>query len=434
MAKRHLIVGAGTAGINAIRALRQLGNTDEIILVSAEPPYSRMVLPYYLEQGISEAHATTVTPLQLEKWEVQTHFGRRAVSLDTQANTLKLDNDEEIAYDDLLIATGSSASRLPVPGADGEGVFTFWTMEDAQALHRQIHPEAHVVMIGAGFISFTILNGIIKRANKVTIVEVAERILPRMIDDQGATLMADWLREKGVEMRTGVKVTEIGPGAKKKLSLDDGGTLEADLVVMATGIRTNLEWLDGSGITINQGIVVDENLRSNVPNVYAAGDVAEGKNFITGTSEVHAIETTAMEHGRVAAANMAGQSTPYKGSLLMNIVGVAGLDAASFGVWDDDQAEVISQARPDRSAYRKYLFHGNRLTGAIYVGMDEETWTGNDLGMLKGLVQSGNDLGDWKEYLKKNPFDIRKAYLATQSVAKLMPETVLQQPTPSPRG
>ena len=432
--KRHVIVGAGTAGINAIRALRQLGNTDEIILVSAETPYSRMVLPYYIEQGITEAHATTVTPLQLEKWNVETHFGRRAVSLDTKGKILKLDNGDEVAYDDLLIATGSSAVRPPIPGADNEGVFTFWTMDDARSLHRKLNSHTNVVMIGAGFISFTILNGIIARAGKVTIVEVEPRILPRMIDDQGAQLVSKWLGEKGVEIRTGTRVKEITNGAKNSVVLEDGSSLEADLVVMATGIRTNLEWLEGSGVEVNAGVKVDDNLRSSVPDVYAAGDVAEGRNLITGASEVHAIETTAMEHGRVVAANMAGKPLAYKGSLLMNIVGVAGLDMASFGNWNDPQAEVIADVRPERSSYRKYLFTGGQLTGAIFVGPDAETWAGNDLGMLKGLVQGGQDLGQWKEHFRKNPFDIRKPYLASQSVSHLMGETVTGTPTPTPRG
>ncbi|HSG21140.1 MAG TPA: FAD-dependent oxidoreductase, partial [Burkholderiaceae bacterium] len=396
---------------------------------------SRMVLPYYLEQGISEAHTETVSANQLEAWEVTTHFGRRAVSLDTKKNVVKLDNDDEVPYDNLLIATGSSAARLPLPGCDGEGVYSFWTLADAKGLNAHVSPDSHVVMVGAGFIAFTILNGIIQRAGKVTIVEVADRIRPRMIDDTGAKLVGDWLEQRGVTLRTGVKLKGIADqGGKKKLSFEDGSDLQADVVVMATGIRTNLDWLEGSGVTVNQGIVVDDQLRSNVSNVFAAGDVAEGKNRITGAAEVHAIEPTAMEHGRVAGANMAGKKIAYPGSLMMNIVGVAGLDIASFGTWEDSKAEVIEGLHPERSSYRKYLFHGDKLTGAIYVGPDAETWSGNDLGMLKGLVQSGQSLGPWKAYLKDHPFDIKKPYLAQQTVSALMPSTVLGQPTPSPRG
>lgn len=433
--KRHLIVGAGTAGANAIRTIRQSGSQDEIALVSAEHPYSRMVLPYYLEEGISETHADTLSPNLLEKWGVELHLGRRAISLDTGAGKLKLDNEDELSYDNLLIATGSSAMKLDIPGANSEGVYSFWTLADAKGLNSHIGEKAHVVLIGAGFIAFTILNGIMKRAGQVTIVEVEQRILPRMVDDAGAGLVAARLQQRGVTLKTGAGVQGIeDKGGRKRLSFSDGSSLECDIVVMATGVKPNLDWLEGSGIEIAAGIVVDGHMRSNVPNVYAAGDVAEGKNRITGKREVHAIEPTAMEHGRVAGANMAGQNVDYPGSLMMNIVSVGGIDIASFGAWDDAGAESIEALREDRSAYRKYLFQGDSLTGAIYVSDSSETWSGNDLGMLKGLVQSGQSLGKWKKYLSDNPFEIKRPYLANRTVSTLLPATLLGGPSQSPRA
>jgi NAD(P)H-nitrite reductase large subunit len=364
---------------------------------------------------------------------VETRFGRRAKSLDTKASTLTLDNDEELTYDDLLIATGSSAVRAPVPGADLPGVYSFWTFDDARGVHAKIGKDSHVVMVGAGFISFTILNGILERAGKLTIVEVAPRILPRMVDEEGAKLAADWLEARGVTLRTGAKLKEIArAGAKLKLAFEAGQPVEAELVLMATGIRPNLQWAEGSGLKIDQGILVDEQLRSNVPNVYAAGDVAQGRNWITGAAEVHAIEPTAMEHGRVAAANMADKATRYPGSLLMNIVGVGGLDMASFGSWDDPKAEVIVGRYPARHAYRKYLLRDGRVVGAIMIQPNDQTWSGNDLGMVKGLVQSGVSLGAWQAQLAKEPFEIKKAYLALQATGKLLPETILGRPSASP--
>jgi NAD(P)H-nitrite reductase large subunit len=414
--------------------LRQLGDTGSITLIANERPYSRMVLPYYLEQGISESHTTTAPPAMLDKWNVKSMFGRKAVSLDTDGSKLKLDNGEEVPYDDLMIATGSSAVRPPIPGADGAGVFNFWTLPDAQGVNRTISKDSHVVMIGAGFIAFTILNGIIARAGKVTIVEVANRILPRMIDDEGAGIVSKWLEARGVTLRTGVKVSSIDhKGNKSSVALGDGSKIDCDLIVMATGIRPNLEWLKGSKVKVNQAIVVDEYLRSNVPNVYAAGDVAETRNLITGAAEVHAIEPTAMDHGRTVAANMAGKATKYPGSLLMNIVGVAGLDSASFGTWDAPKAEIITGHNVPRHSYRKYLFNGGRMIGAIMVSPNDETWAGNDVGMLKGLVQSGVDLSAWKAALKKDPFEIKKAYLASRTVSQLLPHTLLGQPSISPR-
>src|SRR4029079_8346767 len=236
------------------------------------------------------------------------------------------------------------------------------------------------------------------------------RILPRMVDDACAGIVQGWLQSHGVAVRTGATVTRIEEaGAQRTLSFKKGDPLTADLVIMATGIRTNLEWLQGSGIeTASEapgGILVDDHLRSSVKTVYAAGDVARGRNLITGAAEVHAIEPTAQEHARVVGASMAGRDVPYRGSLLMNIVEVAHLDVASFGQWEDPKAEVYTALRAGRSEYRKLLFHGGRLTGAVICGPAEAVWTTNDVGMLKGLVSSGVDLSAWKGRLQGNTRD-----------------------------
>ncbi|HXU90125.1 MAG TPA: FAD-dependent oxidoreductase [Methylomirabilota bacterium] len=434
MATRHLIIGGGTAGMNAMRTIREEEREpSEITLVSAERPYSRMVLPYYLDKTIAESHVFTASAAQLAKWNVKTYIGRRASGLDVKANVCTLDDGTRLEYDDCLIATGSSAVRAPVAGADLPGVHSFWTLDEARGVIGSISRGTHVVMVGAGFISFTILNSILSLGARLTIVELAPRILPRMVDDAGAELVASWLKAHGVTIRTNVKLTRIEDAkGKKRLKFSTGPEIVCDAVIMATGIRTNLEWLKDSGINIRQGIVVDEHLRSNVPNVYAAGDVAEGRDLISGAAAVHAIEPTAQEHGRVVGSNMAGKNVGYKGSLIINIVEVCHLDAASFGAWDDAKVETISALKKDRNAYRKLLFTGDRLTGAIIIGRSNDIWTTNDVGMLKGLVQTGVSLGRFKDYLKSNPFDVKTAFIASKTTSTLLPETVLGRPSKAP--
>jgi NAD(P)H-nitrite reductase large subunit len=438
MPTRHLIIGGGTAGLNAIRTIREEdGGSSEITLVSAERPYSRMVLPYYLGKTIAESHVFTATPASLAAWGVKTHIGRRAASLDPSQRVLALDDGAKIEYDDCLIATGSRAAKPPVPGADGPGVHCFWTLEEARAVISGVTPGSRVVMVGAGFIAFTILNAILARGAKLTIVEIAPRILPRMVDAACAAIVQRWLERHGVTIRAGATLTRIEDrGGKRKLHFKKGEPLTADVVIMATGIRTNLEWLRGSGIEMADGgqggILVDDHLRTSVKTVYAAGDVARTRNLVTGTPEVHAIEPTAQEHGRVVGANMAGRDVAYGGSLLMNIVEVCHLDVASFGQWDDPKAEVYTATRPGQSLYRKLLFHGGRLIGATICGPANDIWTTNDVGMLKGLVYSGVDLSAWKAHLKKNPFDIKPAFMATATTARLLPQTVLGRPSRSP--
>lgn len=429
--KRHVIVGGGTAGLNAITTIRELDRgASEVVLVSAERPYSRMVLPYYLARDIAESHVFTATPARLAELGVTAHLGRRAAALDTRANTLTLDNGTKLEYDDLLIATGSSAVRAPVPGADGAGVHSFWTLDQARDVLRRITAGSQVVMVGAGFIAFTILNSILKLGAQLTIVEIAPQVLPRMIDRAGAELVESWLRKHGVEVRTGAHLQAIEPvDGRQRLRFQEFDDLLADVVIMATGIRPNLEWLNGSGVQVNRGILVDDHLRSSVPNVYAAGDVAEGRDFVTGERAIHAIEPTAMEHGRIVGANMAGQAVAYRGSLLMNIVDVIHLEIASFGAWDSESAEVFTGLKAERPAYRKLLWQGDRLIGAIILGPSNEVWTTNDIGMLKGLVQRGSGLGQWKDLLRRNPFDVKKAFLASRTTAQLLPQKILGRPS-----
>ena len=434
MPTRHLVIGGGTAGMNAIRTIREEEREpSEITLVSAERPYSRMVLPYYLDRSIAESHVYTATAANLARWKVKALVGRRATALDARASVCTLDDGTRIEYDDCLIATGSSAARAPVPGADGRGVHSFWTLEEARGVLTSVTPGRHVVMVGAGFISFTILNSILSLGAKLTVVELAPRILPRMVDATGAELVEGWLQAHGVTVRTNVKLAKIEDVKdRKRLKFSTGPDITADVVIMATGIRTNLDWLKGAGVDVKQGVVVDERLRSNVPNVYAAGDVAQGRDLISGETAVHAIEPTAQEHGRVAGANMAGRDVRYRGSLIINIVEVCHLDAASFGAWDDARAEAIGGLKKDRNAYRKLLFTGDRLTGAIIIGRSNDIWTTNDVGMLKGLVQTGQPLGRYKEHLRRNPFDVKLAFIASKTTSTLLPETVLGRPSKAP--
>ena len=434
MPARHLIIGGGTAGMNAMRTIREEEREpSEITLVTAERPYSRMVLPYYLDRSIAESHVFTATAAQLAKWKVKALVGRRATALDVKASVCTLDDGAKIEYDDCLIATGSSAVRAPVPGADGPGVHSFWTLDEARGVIDGIRPGSQVVMVGAGFISFTILNSILSLGARLTIVEVAPRILPRMVDTAGAEVVEGWLKAHGVTLRTNVKLTKIEDAkGRKRLKFSAGPDLACDVVIMATGIKTNLDWLKGSGVEINRGVVVDDRLRTNVPNVYAAGDVAEGRDLVSGEAAVHAIEPTAQEHGRVVGANMAGKDVRYRGSLIVIIVEVCHLDAASFGAWDDAKAEAVTGLKKDRNAYRKLLFTGDRLTGAIIIGRSNDIWTTNDVGMLKGLVQTGVSLARFKDLLRRNPFDVKTAFIAAKTTGALLPTTVLGRPSMAP--
>src|SRR5262245_8537496 len=163
-----------------------------------------MVLPYYLGQSIAESHVYTATPASLSAWNVKTMMGRRATALDPSNRTLTLDDGATVEFDDCLIATGSRAVKPPVPGADGPGVHGCWTLQEARAVIAGVTPGSRVVMVGAGFIAFTILNAILSRGAALTIIEVAPRILPRMVDAACADIVARWLdTHRSEERRVG---------------------------------------------------------------------------------------------------------------------------------------------------------------------------------------------------------------------------------------
>jgi NAD(P)H-nitrite reductase large subunit len=433
---RHVIVGSGTAGWNAITTLREIdkGNS-EIVLVSAETPYSRMVLPYYLASSIGEAQVYTASPSRLAELKVETRIGRPAERIEPARNRLFLAGGGEIEYDRLLIATGSSPVRAPVPGADGNKIHSFWTLSQAREVTAGLREGTRVAVIGAGFISFTILNALVSRGVHLTVIELEPTILPHMVDETGAGIVEDWLEERGVRVATATKVAAIeDKNGAKVLRFENRPEVEADLVIMGTGIRPNLEWARGSGIDMGAGILIDDRCRTNIPNIFAAGDVAEGYDLVSGSRALHAIEPTAVQHGRVAAANMCGVHTPFGGSLSMNIVDVLDLEIASFGSWNDPEAECFAAVQRDRSAYRKLLFRGGRLVGAIILGKADDVWSTNDVGMLKGLVYTHVDLSGWKEHLRRDPFDVKRAFLASRTVATLLPDMVLGHPSvPAPQ-
>ncbi|MBI4519166.1 MAG: NAD(P)/FAD-dependent oxidoreductase [Deltaproteobacteria bacterium] len=427
----HVIIGGGPAGINAIETIRQFDSGALITLITNERPYARMALPYFLAKEITEAQLDTGSDQYFERLRVERRIGRRAVQIDSAARTVYLDDGSVVGYDTLLIASGSSPLRPAIAGSDGRYVHNLWSVADAIAVQESSRAKCpSAVLVGGGFIGLIILNALHKRGWKLALIEQEVQILPKMLDRRGAEAAEAWLRERGVEIYTGCGVLSIAGARKKAVALTDGQTLGANLVILSTGIRPNLGFLNGSGVEIDHGILVDAEMRTNVPGIFAAGDVAQGPNLLGGPPVVHAIQPTAVDHGRVAGANMAGRSVSYPGSLAMNILDVAGLHCTSFGRWQDngDTNVMWNAARP---IYRKLVWAGTRLAGGIIVGPAEDATMLTDVGMLKGLIQSQVDLGAWKEYLRERPWDLRRAFVASRAASQLLTRSTIGRASPA---
>ncbi|MBK6404052.1 MAG: NAD(P)/FAD-dependent oxidoreductase [Holophagales bacterium] len=408
---RHVIIGSGPAGVIAAETLRKADPSAEITLLcgEGEPPYARMAIPYLLKGDIDEAG----TFIRKDR----DHYGRmridlvpaRALAVDTAARVVDVGNGPGLPWDRLLVATGSRPSREKIPGIDLPGVRTCWTLEDARALLAGIRPGTRVVQMGAGFVGCIIMEGLLARGADLTILVRSSYMVRRMMNPTASGLIRRWCESKGVKILTRTQPKGLAAnGAALKVDLGEGRTLDADIYLSVVGVDLNLEFLAGSGVEIGQGVVVDANLQSSVPGVYAAGDVAETPDVVTGKRQLNAIQPNATEQGRTAALNMAGHSTRFKGSFVFNVLTTLGLAASSFGEWQGvpggESAEVLDESR---YRYLNLQFDGDRLVGANCVGF------GDHVGAFRGLIEGRRRLGAWKKRLMNDSAQVMQAYVET---------------------
>lgn len=413
---RHVIVGGGPAGVIAAETLRKVDPYSDILMVHGEPgaPYSRMAIPYYLTGMIDEAGThLRKTPGHFEGLNIGVRHGW-VEGIFPDEGRLSLRDGDDVPFDRLLLATGSSAIRPPIEGANLPGVHPCWTMEDARAIIGLAEPGSHVVLMGAGFIGCIILEALAERSVSLTVVEMGDRMVPRMMNATAGNMLKRWCENKNVRVFTSTKIAKIEAATKSIdsrdsliVDLDNGDRIPAHLVVVATGVRANTDVLNGSGIKTDQGILVDRYMRTNHGNIYAAGDVAQGIDFSTGGFSVHAVQPTAADHGRCAAVNMAGGHAPFKGSLVMNVLDTIGLVSCSFGRWQGvDGGESAEMLNETAYKYINLQFQEDRLVGAIALGRTD--W----IGVLRGLIQTKVPLGSWKSKLMADPHRIAEAYVA----------------------
>ncbi len=408
----HIILGTGPAGVIAADTLRHQDANAKITLIGEEdePPYSRMAIPYFLSKQIDE-QGTYLRQEPVDHYKNQgiDVIRARAGAVDANNKSITLEDGGEVRYDRLLLATGASPIRPPIEGINLPGVHTCWTLADARAILDRAHKGDKVVLLGAGFIGTIILEALVSRGVKLSVVEMGDRMVPRMMDEVAGAMLKRWCEAKGVRVLTGTQIKDI-TRAKNRLDigLSTGKSIHAKLVVVAAGVAPNIGFLAGSDINTNEGVTVDGFLRTSAKDVYAAGDVAQAKDLSTGEFSVLAIQPVAADHGRIAALNMAGFETPHEGSLNMNVLDTIGLVSSSFGAWEGVKGGK-STRMGDESGYR-YLrleFDGDRLAGAQVVGFTD------NIGIARGLIQTGLRLGRWKDILMKSPERLAEAYVAT---------------------
>ncbi|MDD2881902.1 MAG: FAD-dependent oxidoreductase [Rhodoferax sp.] len=438
----HVILGAGPAGVIAAETIRKQAPLDSITLIGdePEPSYSRMAIPYLLMGNIDESGTyLRKSPSHFADLKIKL-VQNRVKSVQAAIKTVVLENGETLAYDTLLVATGSHPVSPPIPGIKSSGVHTCWTLADARAIMKLAKPGARVLQLGAGFIGCIIMEALAARGVKLSVVEMGDRMVPRMMGPTAGGMIRDWVDAKGVEVFTSTRVESIAPQAAAEPSLlekiastigigssdaaasapvlnvklSNGTTMQADLVISAAGVRPAIGYLEHSGITCLLGVLTDEHMQTNVPGVYAAGDCAEALDKVSGKMIVSAIQPNAAEQARVAAANMVAYSkglpptTELKGVTQINVLDTLGLISASFGDWQGVPGGAHVELT-DKAAGRHLSL---QFKDDVLVGCNSVGWTAH-VGVMRGLVEGQIKLGEWADTLKKDPTLLMEAYLAS---------------------
>jgi len=383
-----VIIGNSAAGLSGLEAFRKHDQISQMTIIAKEGqrPYSRVLLPYFLQGKVPHEHLFIRKQDYYEQLNA-TCVNGTVVRLLVEQQCVQLEDETMLPYDKLLIATGSSPVMPPIPGLSGDGVHHLWTLADVGKLEPYYKEGNQVVVLGSGFVSLQGACAALSRGLNVSVIELANRIMPRALDKRGANILASRMKEMGVDLRVNTLTTHIERSEDKKYTLffKDGGSLTADFIIVGTGVQPNIDFLEGTTIKIDAGIIVNDRMETSLPGIYAAGDVAQVPSFIGGDPVVHALWPTAVETGGVAGRCMASSCTPYKGSLNMNVTQMFGLTVASMGNFIEGEGceSWLDESLPD-DQYMTIVLKGGVPIGATCVGSSELVST---LGMLRPLIR-----------------------------------------------
>ena len=386
---RYVIIGSGVAGIAAIEAIRSLDAENEVVLIGDDPHgfYSRPGLAYYLT---GELHNKALFPRSPEDYQrMNFRFVRGCVTgIQREARSLLFENQTDLSYDKLLIAIGAQALPLEVPGANLDGVLKLDHMEDAKHILKQARRGKTAIVIGGGITALELVEGLRSRGMKVHYLLRGDRYWNNVLDEHESRIVEGRLKEEGVMLQHHAEVIEIlgKNGHVNGVRLLNGQTLRCDLVAYAIGIRPRLELAKQVGLAIDRGILVNEYLQTNDPDVFAAGDVAQVYDPITQRSVLDSLWNPAREQGFAAGLNMAGRPTAYIKSTPFNVTRLAGLTTTIIGtVGRGRDADLVGIARGDSETWRelpdsmvaqsdfdinhlRLLIGDKKILGAILIG------------------------------------------------------------------
>ena len=380
---KYVIIGNSAAGIACVEGIRSADTEGEITIVSDEPfaAYGRPLISYYL-LGATDRQRMLYRPADFyEKNRVRTLLGARAEKIDPAAQKIVLRGGGEIPYDRLLVATGSRPFEPPMAGIDGvKNKFNFMTLQDALSLEKVLSKRKNVLIIGAGLIGLKCLEGILERVKSVSVVDMASRILPSILDDAGAAVVRRELEGKGAKFYLSDSVAKFEGNTAH---LKSGKEISFDILVVAVGVRPNTELVKDAGGEVSRGVVTDEKQQTSLQNVYAAGDCAESFDITSGVRKVLALLPNAYRQGYTAGVNMAGGEAAFADAMPLNAIGFFGSHVLTAGSYE---GESFVQAEGD--VYRKFFCKDGVLKGFILVNSPERA------GIYTSLIRNKTPLSE----------------------------------------
>lgn len=407
---KYVIVGASAAGIGAVEAIREVDPIGTITIITDETctHYSRPMISDFVSGKADMKKIDCRTDEFWKKYNVEALVGKKATTLNFVEKTVQLENGEKVAYEKLLLATGGKPFVPKTEGSEKDGVFTFTTIGDAQRIAAKIEAitAKAAVVIGGGLIGISVAEALVKRGLKVKMVELQDKILSLLVDAKGSDIMEAAVRKAGVDIVTGQSVQKIlgKPGNDSVVGgvvLTKGDQIACDLVIMAIGVIPRTDLVVGSAVKTNRGIIVDKLMQTNVPDVFASGDVAEAYDFIINQNRTLPLWPLAVLEGQVAGYNMAGKKTTYGGGTNMSSLKYFGIPLVSVGLAnpkEDPTLEVLVKQDTEQNYYKKIVVKNNVIVGMTLVNRIERA------GLLYYLMKNAINVKKFKQQLLEDDF------------------------------
>jgi len=407
---KYVIIGGSAGGIGAVEAIREVDPIGTLTVISEEtvPQYSRPMISEYVSR---EATLETMKYRGDQFWNknnVQPLTGRAAVNIDFTKKQVELEGGTKIDFEKLLIATGGKPFVPRMKGGEKNGVFTFTELSSAKGIESKLEHSKSAVVIGGGLIGVSAAEALVKRGITVTLVELKQHILNLILDEKASEIAEKVLTEAGVTVITGQTVQRIlgrkdNEGSVGGVVMTDGKEIPCDLVVVAIGVIPRTELVKETDMKLNRGIVVDRFMRTNIPDVYACGDVAEAHDFLLNGNRLLPLWPLAHLGGQVAGYNMAGKKVEYAGGTVMSSLKYFDLPIIAVGNTNPEDSgdyELLVERQPEKTVYKKILLKDNRIVAFIFLGDIEKA------GILFHLLKNHVDVSEIKDRLLSEDFGI----------------------------